>query len=95
MKRILTLSLVLLLIGTLSSTAQRATEQGKFLYQLTNKNNNKTEVAGEELFKIEELDRGNRRITANFVAKSQEIISQYETDKLFNETITVDKDWKL
>ncbi|MCS6937316.1 MAG: hypothetical protein NZ610_08325 [Candidatus Bipolaricaulota bacterium] len=95
MKKILTLSLVLLLIGTLSSTAQRVAEQGKFLYQLTNKNNNKTEVAGEELFKIEELDRGNRRITANFVAKSQEIISQYETDKLFNETITVDKDWKL
>lgn len=95
MKRIFALSLALALLSTLNGEAQKVVENGKFLYQITSKTSNKTEVAGEELFKIEELDKGNRRITANFVAKSQEMISQYETDRLFNETITVDKDWKL
>jgi hypothetical protein len=94
-KRIFVFSSALLLLLNLVGGAQKVVENGKFLYQFTNKNSNKTEIAGEELFKIEELDRGNRRITANFIAKSQEMISQYETDKLFNETITVDKDWKL
>ncbi len=72
-----------------------AGETGKFLYQTISKTTGKTEIAGEELFKIEGLDQGRQKITSNFVAKSQEIISQFETDKLFNETITVDKDWKL
>ncbi len=95
MKRIFAFSLVLALWLTMTGEAQKVLENGKFLYQITSKTSNKTEVAGEELFKIEELDKGNRKITANFVAKSPEMISQYETDKLFNETITVDKDWKL
>jgi hypothetical protein len=88
------LTLALTLVFTLVGIAQK-TETGKFLYQTISKTSAKAEVAGEESFKIEELSQNRLKITSNFVAKSQEIISQFETDKLFNETIIVDKDWKL
>lgn len=93
MKKIFALAVALVLVLALSGVA--LVESGKFLYQITSKTSNKTEIAGEESFKIEELDQGRRKITSSFVAKSQEIISQFETDKLFNETIIVDTDWKL
>lgn len=95
MQKALILSLTLALLGSPSTVAQKIVESGKFLYQITSTTSNKTEIAGEETFKLEELDKGQRRITSNFVAKSQEMISQFDTDKLFSETITVDKDWKL
>lgn len=94
-KKLCAVMLAMMLVFALSGIAQKAGETGKFLYQTISKTTNKTEVAGEELFKIEGLDQGRQKITSNFIAKSQEIISQFETDKLFNETITVDKDWKL
>jgi len=87
-------TLALTLVFALVGIAQKA-ETGKFLYQTISKTSAKTEVAGEESFTIEELSPNRLKITSNFVAKSQEIISQFETDKLFNETIIVDKDWKL
>jgi hypothetical protein len=93
-KKICALALAVTLVFTLVGIAQK-TETGKFLYQTISKTSAKTEVAGEESFKIEELSPNRLKITSNFVAKSQEIISQFETDKLFNETIIVDKDWKL
>lgn len=95
MRKPFAVMLVIVLVFTLWGTAQKAGETGKFLYQTISKTTSKTDVAGEELFKIEGLDQGRQKITSNFVAKSQEIISQFETDKLFNETITVDKDWRL
>ena len=95
MKKLSVVVLAIVLVFALWGAAQKAVETGKFLYQTISKTTNKTEVAGEESFKIEELDQGRRKITSNFVAKSQELISQFETDKLFNETIIVDKDWKL
>ncbi|MFN4217757.1 MAG: hypothetical protein ACK4HB_00485 [Candidatus Bipolaricaulia bacterium] len=95
MKKLPVVMLTIVLVFTLSGVAQKAVETGKFLYQTISKTTSKTEVAGEESFKIEELDQGRRKITSNFVARSQEIISQFETDKLFTETISVDRDWKL
>jgi hypothetical protein len=95
MKKTCAVMLALVLVFTLSGIAQKAAETGTFLYQTISKTTSKTEIAGEELFKIEGLDQGHQKITSSFVAKSQEIISQFETDKLFHETITVDKDWKL
>lgn len=95
MKKIVAFTLALVLVCTLSGVAQKVVESGKFLYQTTSKTSAKTEIAAEESFKIEELEQNRLKITSNFVAKSQEIISQFETDKLFNETIIVDKDWKL
>lgn len=94
-KKLSVVMLTIVLVFALSGVAQKAVETGKFLYQTISKTTSKTEVAGEESFKVEELDQGRRKITSNFVAKSQEIISQFETDKLFTETIIVDKDWKL
>lgn len=94
MRKTFALTLIVMLVCALSVIAQK-TETGKFLYQTISKTSNKTEVAGEESFKIEELDQSRLKITSNFVAKSQELISQFETDKLFSETIVVDKDWKL
>lgn len=95
MKKLCAATLVIVLVFALCGAAQKTLETGKFLYQTISKTTHKTEVAGEELFKIESLDQGRQKITSNFVAKSQELVSQFETDKLFNEIITVDKDWKL
>jgi len=95
MKKVFTMTLALTLLGALIGTAQKVVDSGKFLYQTISKTTPKNEIAGEEPFKIEELDPNRLKITSNFVAKSQELISQFETDKLFNETITVNKDWKL
>lgn len=95
MKKTLIVAVALALLGALTGAAQKAVDSGKFLYQTISRTTNKTEVAGEELFKIEELDQSRLKITSNFVAKSQDLISQFETDKLFHETIIVDKDWKL
>lgn len=94
MRKTFALTLIIMLVCVLSVIAQKP-ETGKFLYQTISKTSAKTEIAGEELFTIEELAQGRRKITSDFVAKSQEIISQFETDKLFHETILVDKDWKL
>jgi hypothetical protein len=94
-KKIFAAAVALMSLLALSGVAQKVIDSGKFLYQTTSKTSSKTEIAAEELFKIEELDPNRLKITSNFVAKSQEIISQFETDKLFNETIIVDKDWNL
>lgn len=95
MRKIFIFALALTLVWALTGTAQKVVDSGKFLYQTISKTSAKTEVAGEESFKIEELDQNKLKITSNFVAKSQDLISQFETDKLFNETIVVNKDWKL
>lgn len=95
MKKICAATLAIVFTFTLFGASQKAAETGKFLYQTISKTTTKTEIAGEELLKIESLDQGRQKITSSFVAKSQELILQFETDQLFNETITVDKDWKL
>ena len=95
MKKIFAVAVVVTSLLALIGVAQKAIDSGKFLYQTISKTTPKTEIAGEEPFKIEEFDPSRLKITSNFVAKSQELISQFETDKLFNETITVNKDWKL
>ncbi len=95
MKKVFTVTLAFTLLVALIGIAQKTVDSGKFLYQTISKTGAKTEIAAEELFKIEELDPNRLKIASNFVAKSQELISQFETDKLFTETITVNKDWKL
>jgi hypothetical protein len=94
-KKIFAAAVALMSLLALSGVAQKVIDSGKFLYQTTSKTSSNTEIAAEELFKIEELDPNRLKITSNFAAKSQELISQFETDKLFNEAIIVDKDWNL
>lgn len=95
MRTILAVLWAATLVWILTEIVQRPVDSGKFLYQTISKTTAKSEIAGEESFKLEELDQNRLKLSSSFIAKSQELISQFETDKLFNETITVNKDWKL
>lgn len=89
MKRVALLILILLFTQSLVIGSQKPIEQGKFVFFIKN------ELAGEESFSLQEIEKGNLSLSSNFVAKSQELIIRFETDKLFKQEIVTNKDWKL
>ena len=88
MKRIVAwIGVAVLSIGLTAVPAQ-TTDSGEFFFELD-------EQAGAESFELVQTDNGNFRLTSQFEALSQELITQYGTSEIFNQTVVFTPELEL
>ena len=88
MKRIVAWIGVAVLSLGLTAIPAQTTDSGEFFFELD-------EQAGAERFELVRMDDGNFRLTSQFEALSQELITQYGTTEIFDQTVVFTPDLEL
>lgn len=81
MTKALSLFLLLACLLWLPGSAQAFDAEGQFTYVLNE------EIVAEEHFTFTRQDDGNTRLEAVFIALSEEFLLEFETDRLFDQTV--------
>lgn len=83
------LALFVVLVGLHASSSQAFDAEGQFSYVLDGA------VVAEENFTFTTTEAGNTRLESTFILLSEEFLLQFETDRLFDQTLELTPDLSL